>query len=262
MPNLLILTVPETVDAIKRHAVTCFPNEACGVVTAKGFVPLPNRHPEPAKFFDCGDDAAEFQIAGTLLAVVHSHPCGPRERVLPNYPSAADMTQQMAMDVPWGLCVSSADRATDPFWWGPGIAIPPLAGRKFRHGPSGTDNRGDCYALIRDYYFVAHGIDLPDFPRTWNWWLDPACNLYEEGFATAGFTPVPKTDVRVGDIGLIAIPIKAQDGSALPLRVVHGAIYVGDGQVLHHKHGRLSMQEHLQSWTQLTKYWVRHNALA
>jgi proteasome lid subunit RPN8/RPN11 len=258
MTDLSILTAAATKAAIQLHAVECFPKEACGIITADGFIALPNRHPDPENFFDCADDAAEYQIAGTLLAVVHSHGARPRQRVKPNYPSSMDMRQQAAMNVPWGLCVSSATMATKPWFWGPGIETPPLVERVFRHGPGGSDGRGDCFALIKDYYQIAQGIELPDFPRDWEWWLDEDADLYEHGFREAGFEPVRHDDVRIGDVGLVASPVVAADGRALRPRVIHGAIYVGEQQVLHHKAGRLSMIEPLHSWNHMVKYWVRH----
>jgi proteasome lid subunit RPN8/RPN11 len=258
MDALAILSAPDTVAEIRRHMHGCYPEEGCGVVTPDGFVALANRHPEPTKYFDCGDDAAEFQIRGTLLAVVHSHVAAMTDRVRPTYPSAMDMQSQVDMDCIWGLCVATEQQATEPWYWGPGIPAPDLIGRKFRHGPSGSDGRGDCYALIRDYYAIAHGIELPEFPRSWNWWTDESLDLYETGFAQAGFERVPHSDVRIGDVALVTHPITDAQGRALRPRAIHGAIYVGDGQVLQHKLGRLSLIEPLGGWNEMVKHWVRH----
>jgi proteasome lid subunit RPN8/RPN11 len=263
MSDLSILTDPATTVAIKSHAVACYPNESCGVVTAAGFVPLENVSPEPRKAFDCAEAAAEYQINGTLLAVVHSHPAGPRDRVAPTFPSQADMEQQVAMDVAWGLCATEGRNCTIPWFWGTGIVRPPLLRRKFRHGPSGTDGRGDCYALIRDFYLEEWAIDLPEFPRSWDWWVTEHVrdgDLYEDNFAKAGFREIPKTEVRYGDVGLVLNPVADPTGRTLPSRVIHGVINAGDGLVLHHKAGRLSLKEPLGTWNHLVKRWIRHSS--
>ena len=40
------------------------------------------------------------------------------------------------------------------------IISPPLIGREFRHGASGSDDKGDCYALIKDWYFLEKGVKI------------------------------------------------------------------------------------------------------
>ena len=258
------LFAPATVAAIQAHAIACYPNEACGVVTVDGFVPLDNVSPEPHLAFDCADACSEYQIDGTLLAVVHSHIAGQHQYVTPNFPSAADMRSQVDFDLPWGLCATEGRSCTTPWFWGGDLPRPPLVGRRFRHGPSGTDGKGDCYALIRDFYLYEYDIELPEFPRDWEWWGsdNPAENdLYEQGFAQAGFRDVPRTQVRRGDVGLVKHPQQDSQGRASLPRVVHGCVAMGNGMVLDHKFGKVSAESHLGDWNHLVHRWVRHHSM-
>ena len=71
---------PAVTAAIKRHAIAAYPLECCGVVTADGYVPLENVSPEPNDAFDCSEGIEPYVIAGTALAVVHSHTIVPGMR--------------------------------------------------------------------------------------------------------------------------------------------------------------------------------------
>lgn len=235
---------PEESTAIQQHALRDFPNEACGALTPQGYVPLPNRHPEPTKHFDCAADVAELQIAGTLRAVVHSH-------VARNPgPSANDMIQQMAMDIPWGIVLTDGESARPPFFWGDMLEPPPLLGRKFRHGPSGSDGRGDCYALIRDWYRMTLAINLVEGPRDDNWW-EAGQNLYLENLERAGFVTSPDgaRNPQPGDVILI------HEFGPVP---AHAGVYVGQGLFMHHLANRLSRREPTGPYLQAFERWIRH----
>jgi proteasome lid subunit RPN8/RPN11 len=236
----------EEAAAIRAHAVRDFPREACGVLAPNGYVPLPNRHPEPEKAFDCSADAAEFQIAGRLRAVVHSH-------VDRNPgPSAEDMIQQMAMAVPWGIVLTDGETAAQPWFWGDMLDPPPLIGRKFRHGPSGTDGRGDCYALIRDFYRMELRINLVEGPRDDDWWKHGK-NLYLDNFERAGFIVSPD-GARAPQRGDVMLLHEAGD---VPH---HAGVYDGQGRFWHHLANRLSRREPTAAYLQshaVTK-WLRY----
>ena len=179
-----------------------------------------------------------------MKAIFHSHPDNP------DYPSASDMQQQIATAVPWALCVSYKDSASEPFSWG-GDIIAPLLGRQYRHGPSGTDGCGDCYAVIKDWYKLEKDIELPEFPRDENWWKNGG-NLYEEGFTQAGFHKVNVgNEPQVGDVALMAIRSQV---------VNHAAVYIGDGLFLQQLCQRMSRHEPAGRWTQLIKEWVRYGS--
>jgi cell wall-associated NlpC family hydrolase len=233
---------------IADHAKQQFPKESCGAITPDGYLPLENRHTDPMRAFDCIDACNELMASKTLLAVVHSHPNGPFG------PSAADMRQQQAMDVPWGLVATDGERASRPFFWGDSIDPPALQRREFRHGPSGTDGKGDCYALIRDWYRLEREIRLPEFPRDDAWWAggEEGDNLYLTGFAKAGFRDLGRADglkdPRPGDVFLARVRSRVPN---------HGGVYVGEGQVLHHLANTLSIQKPIGEWVRLVTHWLR-----
>lgn len=226
---------------IRAHAAAEYPKEACGIVAAGQYVPMANVADDPLHDFRISERAL---LPYDVEAVVHSHPDGPDE------PTAADMSSQMSMDVPFGLCVSHDGSADLPWFWG-GVPAVPLLGRSFRHGPSGTDGRGDCYALIKDWYAQERGIELPEFPRDNDWWRSGG-NLYEEGFALAGFRAVQvDSEPLAGDVALITVPRSDV--------VNHAAVYIGDGLILHHLYNRLSVREPAGRWAEHVVRWVRHD---
>lgn len=235
---------PDVIEAIRADARRRYPEESCGAVTPAGYLSLANLALDPRHHFDCAGACDELLMAGQLLAVVHSHPGGP------DAPSGHDIASQRAMDLPWGLVVTDGEVAGKPFWWGDSLTPPPLLGREFRHGPSGTDGRGDCGALIRDYYRLERGVLIPDFPRDDNWWLRGE-DLYAQHFAAAGFVPADRDNPEVGDLALI------QFRSAV---ANHGGIYVGGGLLLHHLADRLSRHEPIIGWAKHVRMWLRHHA--
>ena len=248
---------PDVTAAIQRAAIAAYPLEMCGAVTPDGFVQFTNKSPTPRDAFDCRDEQATCQAAGRLLALVHSHPDGPEA------PSELDVGSQIAMDVPWGIVVCTKDAAGTPYYWGDSLDPPPLIGRPFRHGPSGTDGRGDCGALVRDWYRIERGIHIPDFARGDDWWLTPGRDLYNEHFAAAGFKavpvlhPDPKVAVapEIGDVILIQWRVPASN-----LVPNHAGIFLGDGLLLHHLGNRLSRPESLMGWRKFIRTWLRHAA--
>ena len=221
MVEVLAVCPPGVTAAIKDDAVARYPDEACGFVTPHGYVPLANIAADPARSFEV---LAGAWLEHAVVAVVHSHPDGP------DAPSAADMRGQIDSAVPWGLVVTDGVGARDPWFWGGGVADGvPLKRRRFRHGPTGTDGCGDCYALVRDWYRVERGVALPEFPRDDDWW-DEAGDLYREGFAAAGFAHVgePRAmarDLAVGDVLLFQIRADIPN---------HAGVYVGGGLMIHH----------------------------
>lgn len=162
--------------------------EVCGYVSSeKQFVKVPNISPNSATEFVVENRL----IPDDILAFVHSHPNGPF------YPSETDMRQQLATDVTWGI-VAFDNNYTDLFWFGENAPIEKLVGRGFRHGLT------DCYSLIKDFYKVIHEINLPEFPREWEWWNGSA-KLYEDGFSSAGFREISKAEILPGDVFLASV---------------------------------------------------------
>lgn len=241
------LVRPEVLRAIQEDALDRYPEEACGAVTPDGYERLDNVSPAPKISFDCSKAVAELQLRERLLAVVHSHPNGPEG------PSRWDMQFQMGMDVPWGLVATDGARVGTPFFWGDALPIPPLERRPFRHGPSGTDGKGDCYALIRDYYRVERNVPLVEGERSDDWWLakDGPNNLYLDNFERAGFRQIEPREPRPGDVVLFTIK------SPVPN---HGGVYLGQGLLLHHVSRRLSQRVPIGPWTKYLSTWLRHDS--
>lgn len=108
------------------------------------------------------------------------------------------------------------------------VFIAPLIGRQFAHGVH------DCYAIVRDYYRLERGVDLPDFERSDEWWDDGHSSLYLDNYRAAGFEDVGHdAPLEVGDV--LLMQIRSRNG--VPN---HAGVYLGDSQFIHHMHGRLS----------------------
>ena len=118
--------------------------------------------------------------------------------------------------------------------------------------------------MVKDYFEVKKGIVLPDFEREDEWWMPKKNlrgeiiaqpkNLYLDNFKKAGFVEV--SDLRVDDVLLLQIP-------RVPV-VSHAAIYLGDGQMLHHLAGRISKIEPYldgHGYARMVNVIVRHESL-
>lgn len=121
-----------------------------------------------------------------------------------------------------------------------------LIGRSFLWGVR------DCYALLRDFYRDAFGIELTDYARPTDWSAENNSmirKLYErDGFEMlANWKP---KDLRPGDVLCMAI------GETEPN---HLAIYVGDNMVIQHLYGRLSSADTFRDFFRNTTcFVVRH----
>ena len=235
----------QVIREIQDHAIAAYPEESCGFVMADGYLPRNNLSPDPLTGFRISPQAWVWAEAkGKILAVVHSHPDGP------DCPSASDMRQQSATALPWGIVCTNGTRATVPFWFGDQVDCPDLIGRGFRHGVT------DCYAIIRDWYFMERGIRLQDFPRDWEWWREEE-DLYQANFRAAGFRRIGEAEVRAGDVFL------GQIRSPVPN---HGGVYLGGGLAVHHLTGsspvdpaRLSAREPINRWRSFITHWLRYD---
>ena len=127
--------------------------------------------------------------------------------------------------VPWFIVgwPSGVIKVLDPSGW-----QAPFKGREFCHGVL------DCYTLIQDWYRRELAMALPDFDRADGWWETRAGHepqdLYMENFEQAGFVRVFGEPQR-HDVLLMQVRSD---------RANHGAVYTGNGLMLHHLHGQLS----------------------
>lgn len=219
-------TLPDTLAGeIRAHALTDPTHEVCGLVVALGAharaIPCKNVCEQPTEYFRFdGKEYRELSAAHKVLAIYHSHPrTGPA-------PTDADKTDCERQKLPYCIYSVSADRFA---WHEPHGFRAPLVGRPFLHGLL------DCYTLVRDWYALQLGVYLPDFEREDRWW-QKGQNLYTENFAACGFYEIALRDVRRGDALLFALE------SLVPN---HSAVYLGDGQMIHHPPDHRSCE---QSW--------------
>jgi proteasome lid subunit RPN8/RPN11 len=230
----------EIISAAKAHAVSCYPNESCGLVVSGAYVPCENTATDPTNNFKI--DAEKVVDAGeNLEAVIHSHPDGVA------WPRKADMQSQIDTGVIFGVIPCNKLEAFDPVFWGDYRLEEPLIGRSFVPGVS------DCYSLIRAYYWQVKGIKLPDFARDEEWW-NQGEDIYRANFSAAGFSIIDAADAKSGDVFLGMV------NSSVPN---HGGILFDDrGLGLHHLANRLSRRESILPWRRFITLWLRYSKTA
>jgi proteasome lid subunit RPN8/RPN11 len=222
------------------YARSSYPEEAGAFVVARGLRfklhCCRNVSPEPTKsIMTTPEDWDKAESIGELVGFVHSHPHGS------GAPSTHDIEACRASGLAWFICGFPQGIDGPPEWSRVAGAISdlPYSARRFVHGVT------DCGSMIRDYYWRELGIDLPDFYRSDSWW-DRGLDHYVDNFATAGFEVVakhPGTDVlrlaRLHDVLLM------NTGSP---RVNHAAIWRERNRILHHPHGRLSLEQMIDTY--------------
>ena len=237
------------ISAMCADAAERAPQESCGLVIHDEYHACDNIADDPVASFRITPKVVfDAQRAGTLQAIIHSHPY-PH----PAAPSHADMIAQLAQAVPFGIVpVAESGEPGEPFFWGADTPRPALLGRPYRHGVT------DCYAVCRDYYQQEHDLDLPDYARGWGWWHAPDCpDLYAKHFAGAGFESIDPALAALGDGVLIAVGHRGI--------ISHAGVIVEPGVILHHPAGdrpydpvRLSRRDALARWLPHVRHVVRH----
>lgn len=241
---MMVPITTELGDAILAHAKAVYPAECCGLIiggdSGTEYVPCRNLAEGDAakdRFVLCPQDWVAAEDRGEVLAVVHSHP---NESANPTH---ADLVMMERTQLPWVIIgyPSGVITQTEP----KGERLP-LVGRQFHHGIV------DCWGLIRDYFAVRTGIELPDYERADGWWEEgpngePGQDLYLTNLGDAGFVRVGGSEVTPRAHDLILMTIRANQPN-------HAAVYDGErpGLILHHLHGRLSGHD---VWG---GYWARH----
>ncbi|MFJ3259646.1 C40 family peptidase [Pseudomonas sp. NPDC086581] len=239
--------------AISAHAAQEYPRECCGLIVKqlrghRKYVPCRNIARTPSEHFVLDpQDYAAAEDAGTVEAVVHSHPDTPAR------PSMADRVSCELNGLPWYVISwPEGDLAEIQ----PEGYSAPLVGREFAHGVL------DCWSLCRDWYAREWGLELPNYPRRDLWWEEGE-SLYEQHYQAAGFYPVEVADIRRGD--MIVMQIRAPQPN-------HAGIYLGDGTLaseptlhaapgtmLHHLYGRRSARDVFGGyWLESTRLVLRH----
>lgn len=249
MMKLIEALLPHLRQAILDHAMQEAPRECCGLLVLAGtegklqYLPATNLAAGAGgrdRFVLDPQAWIDAEAVGEVCAVVHSHPNASAN------PSMADRAMCERSGLPW-LIVSTPSGAmvqVDPEGWSA-----PLEGRTFHHGVL------DCYTLVQDWYRREWGLELPDFERQDGWWeRGKGLNLYRDGLLQAGFVAVSldETGPRVGDGLLMRVVSQVEN---------HGAVYLGDGMMLHHLYGQLSRRERWDwEWQRRTTCVVRHRS--
>lgn len=251
----MLTITPELGDAILAHARLEEPREACGLVVRRGdrldYVPCKNSamaelaHTQFA--IDQFDWVAAEDSSDEVLAVVHSHPGASA------HATHADLVGCEKSMLPW-IIIGLPDGVIKQYE--PTGQRLPLVGRVFHHGLV------DCYSLIRDYYWMRLGIDLPDFERPDEWWERGegklGMDLYRENFRKAGFVEVGKAaDIEPIAHDVILMQVRADVPN-------HAAVMDGarPGEILHHLYRRLSGHDVWGgSWKYCASSILRHESL-
>lgn len=118
-----------------------------------------------------------------------------------------------------------------------------LVGVPFDHGVH------DCYSLARSFFFDNFEIQLTNYARPDDWELQ-GMDLYNENFAREGFEVVDISikELRPADVLLMALRSQVAN---------HCAIYVGNGNIVHHMFGKFSCVERFRHHNSTT-HMLRH----
>ena len=234
----------EAHSAFVADVLARYPEEACGLLVDGHYIAVPNVAETPLQTFRIDPvEVANARATGVLQAVLHSHPyeLSKRQRWPAQWPSTKDMEGWMAGTVPWGICATDGEGTTELVWLDD-VERAPLIGRQFIHGVH------DCYAVVRDWFFINRGIALINVARGIDWW-NKGEDLYEVNFERAGFIEVPLETAQVGDVVLMQYRAKV---------INHAAVVSGPNQILHHLFHRLSGYDQLSSWVPHIKKTVRY----
>jgi proteasome lid subunit RPN8/RPN11 len=232
----------ELLAIIREHSVETNERECCGLIIAakrrKTYVRGRNIAESNEHFVMHPEDVAAAEDAGTLLAVVHSHP------KINAQPSQADLVGIERSQLPWVIVnwPTGAYTETEPSGY-----VAPLEGREFSHGVL------DCYTIVRDYYQRELGIELKDYARPDNWWLK-GLNLYRDNIGESEFIEVKDGSLQLHDFLLIQVASPVAN---------HGAIYLGtNNMILHHVMHRISCKDRYDGyWRTHTRATLRYKEL-
>lgn len=228
-------------QAIRDHAAAEAPRECCGVILVrKGrqvYYPCHNVAVQGEGNFHIKEqDYMEAEASGEIVAIVHSHP------FTPPVATEADLVGVENSELPW-VIVNHPLGTVGVFE--PNGYEAPLVGRQFFYGVL------DCYSLVRDYYKRELGIEMTDYAREPDWW-EHGGNMYIDHYKEEGFYPVPLEQIRKHDVILFTHQSKVPN---------HAAVFVGEGQILHHLSGRLSSRDTLGGYWEKAIYQVfRHES--
>lgn len=128
-----------------------------------------------------------------------------------------------------------------------------LCGRAFVHGTT------DCYTMLVDMFKDNLNIQLTNYARPNDWWLDEDADLYVKNFKQEGFFALDDPmleDLRPFDVFLITLPdARAPHKTSTN----HCAIYLGEGYIIHHRMGKYSQAiPYRGALRAMTTHVIRH----
>lgn len=230
-------------DLMMAEASRVYPNEACGLIVQVGSKSVPiactNASEVPTHQFLIPTD--EYLAAcerGEVIGVWHTH-----VNILPT-PSEADKVGCEASALPWfilSIFKNEADEVSfsDIHKLEPSGYELDYLGRPYVFGVL------DCWSLCRDYYRREYSIELDDFPRISEFWK-AGHDFFEKNWAEQGFVRQIDQEPQAGDLLMMQT-----DSTG---KINHIAVYLGDGIMMHHCHGRLSKREVYGG------YWLKHTS--
>ena len=234
---------------IEKAAIAAYPNEACGLVVRVGkksvLIECPNTHDNPAQWFRIDPkDYAKAAGVGEIVGVWHTHVDQS------NNLSIVDRVEMEKSELPWYIAsihkIGDEFKVTPPAAYHPEGYQEPYIDRPYIYGVF------DCWSLVRDYYKREYEIVLGEYPRIEEFWKK-GYNFFGENFKREGFEKLIDQEPQVGDLFLIQT-----DNHDFPN---HIAIYIGDDQILHHCHGRLSRRDIYGGyWSKHTMHHLRHKS--
>lgn len=231
------------VKKIQKIGIERFPNEACGFIITKAgknnLIECRNDalYPE-TQFLINPDEYLKVSELGEIIGVWHTHTNGNIE------PSESDLYGCEATNLPWYLVsitkTEDAVHCSDIISFTPHGYEAPYVGRPYVYGSF------DCWTLCKDFYKREFNIELKDYPRIENFWINSETNYFINKFEECGLKDVSNLPIQYGDIVFIQT-----DNSGNPS---HSAIYVGEEKILHHCINRLSKHDSYMYGS----YWLKH----
>lgn len=227
------------IKEVVSHAAQTAPNECCGLVVEIGgelrYIRCKNIAADPQqRFVIPAEEYASAEDTGKIVMVAHSHVFKPVN------PSEADKVGCERSRLPW-LIVNHPNgnyTITKPIGY-----RAPLIGRPFCEGVL------DCYELVKDYFALKRGIELPDYVRP-EGWEHSGRSILVDNFEAFGFKRIEMSDLQPGDCLLM------QKGASV---VNHCAVYIGDNMILHHVRDRISGRDVYGGfWRKATTHALRY----
>tara|TARA_B100000902_G_C27173494_1_gene845101 strand:+ start:104 stop:841 length:738 start_codon:yes stop_codon:yes gene_type:complete len=219
-------------ESIKRHALEESPKECCGILIKKENTltafPCYNVSEKPEKHFSIlPSDYLKASRKGTVEAVYHSHNSN-NDKFSPN-----DILNSKSHNLPFVLYCAPKDSFS---------TFDPEKSKTFWYDKTFKIGETDCYTVVKEYYKEL-GIELDGQNNLGNDWHKKNPELIQELFDLNKSNPnlpiielPPNTGLKKHDVIVFQF-VKGAGPN-------HVAIYLGNGEILHHPRNKfLCIQE-------------------